>query len=96
MGFLGSFITGSATVSNLMFGNFLFEAGKILNMDTAKILALGVVGGAAGNMIALADMLSAQAVGEVKDKTREVLRGVILPCLVYLVVVGILGMIFVR
>jgi lactate permease len=94
-GAFGSFITGSATVSNMMFGNFLNEASKILSMDSAKILALGTVGGAAGNMIAVADVLSAEVIAGLKNKTGEVIKGVILPCFIYLMIVGILGMVFI-
>lgn len=89
----GAFITGSATVSNIMFGNFFSVAGQALGFSVAIILSLGVVGGSAGNMIALADMLAGEAVVGVKNKEREILKGVFIPCFTYLVLVGIIGMI---
>ncbi|MDD5430825.1 MAG: L-lactate permease [Candidatus Pacebacteria bacterium] len=91
----GCFITGSATVSNLMFGNFLNFASQAINMNSAKILALALVGGAAGNMIALADMLAAEAVVGLKNQERAVLKGVIIPCLIYLILTGIIGMLII-
>lgn len=94
VGAFGSFLTGSATVSNIMFGNFLAKAGQIMNLNVAKILALELVGAAAGNMIALADIIAAEAVVGLRNKTRLVLKGVIVPCLIYVVIVGILGLIF--
>lgn len=96
VGAFGSFLTGSATVSNIMFGNFLNTASKVMNFDTAKILALGLVGAAAGNMIALADVITAEAVVGLHNKTRFVLRAVIIPCLIYLVIVGIFGLLLVN
>ena len=92
VGAFGSFLTGSVTISNLMFGNFLAVAAKDLGFNIDKILALTVVGGAAGNMIALADIVAAEAVVGLKHKERQVLRGVIIPCLIYLILIGIVGM----
>ncbi len=93
MGAFGSFITGSATVSNIMFGNLLSTAGSAVNLNVAKILALELVGAAAGNMIALADMLAAEAIVGLRNQERQILKGVIIHCIIYVVLVGILGMI---
>jgi len=95
IGAFGSFITGSATISNIMFGNFLNFASQAINMDAAKILALTLVGGAAGNMTALADMLAAETVVGLKNQERAVLKGVIIPCLIYLTLAGIIGLLIV-
>ncbi len=91
-GAFGSFLTGSATISNIMFGNFLNTASQIMNMNAAKILALELVGAAAGNMIALADVLAAEAVVGLRNKTRDVLKAVIVPCLIYVIIVGAIGL----
>lgn len=91
----GSFITGSATVSNIMFGNFFNVAGQALGFSVSVILSLGVVGAAAGNMIALADMLAGEAVVGIKNQERQILKGVFIPCLTYLIFVGIIGMIII-
>lgn len=95
IGAFGCFITGSATISNIMFGNFLNFASQAINMDSAKVLALTLVGGAAGNMIALADMLAAETVVGLKNQERAVVKGVIVPCLIYLVLIGIIGLIII-
>jgi len=96
IGALGSFLTGSATVSNIMFGKILAAASAIQGLPISKILALQLTGAAAGNIIALADILSAEAVVGLKEKTREVLKGVLLPCLIYLFLVGLIGLFLVR
>ncbi len=92
LGAFGSFLTGSATVSNIMFGNVLKTAAEALGLNVQKILALALVGGAAGNMIALADILTAEAVVGLQNKTREVLKGVFVPCIIYLVLVSLMGL----
>jgi lactate permease len=88
----GSFLTGSVTISNIMFGNFLSIAAQFLNLNIGKILSLALVGAAAGNMIALADILPAEAVVKLKHHERQVLKGTIIPCLIYVAIVGIIGM----
>ena len=92
VGAFGSFLTGSVTISNLMFGNFLAAAAKDLGFGVDKILALTLVGAAAGNMIALADIMAAEAVVGLKNEERKVLKGVIIPCAIYIGLVGLVGL----
>lgn len=91
IGAFGAFMTGSVTVSNIMFGNLFHMAATNLRLDTNGILALGVVGAAAGNMIALADILTAEAVTGLKNSETQVIKGVIIPCLIYLSILGLIG-----
>ena len=93
IGAFGGFMTGSVTVSNIMFGTLFNTAASNLGLNVAVILSLAVVGASAGNMIALADILTAEAVVGVKNKERQILKGVIIPCLTYLILVGIIGVI---
>lgn len=75
-----------------MFGNFLNIASLAIGLGAFKILALALVGAAAGNMTALADILAAEAVVGLKNQERGVLRGVIVPCLIYLLIVAVIGL----
>jgi lactate permease len=95
IGAFGSFITGSATVSNIMFGSFLNVVAKGLYMNAGIILSLELVGAAAGNMIALADILAAETVVGLRGKEREVLKEVVIPCLIYITLVGIIGLLII-
>lgn len=95
VGAFGAFITGSVTISNLMFGNFLAFASQALGLPTSPILALSLVGAAAGNMIALADILAAEAVVGLRHQERQVLKGVILPCVIYVFLTGLIGILFI-
>jgi lactate permease len=96
IGAFGAFMTGSVTVSNIMFGNLFNIAAIHLAMNASFILALGVVGAAAGNMIALADILTAEAVTGLKNSEIGILKGVLVPCLMYLLALGIIGLIVLR
>lgn len=95
IGAFGAFITGSATISNIMFGNFLNTAAGIMHLAEGKILALALVGASAGNMIALADILSAETVVGLKNEERRILKGVIVPCLIYLLLTGLIGILII-
>jgi len=92
IGAFGSFLTGSATVSNIMFGDILQSTSLVIGLNGAIILSLQLVGAAAGNMISLADILPAQAVVGIRGQEREIIKQVIVPCAIYFLLVGIIGM----
>ena len=94
IGAFGSFLTGSVTISNIMFGSILQNISLAMGFNTALILSLQLVGGAAGNMIALADILPALVVVNLKGKERDVIKRVIIPCIIYVFLVGIIGLLF--
>ena len=96
MGAFGAFMTGSVTVSNIMFGNLFNMASTHLSMNSGLILSLGVVGAGIGNMIALADILTAEAVTGEENGEIKILKGVIVPCLICLSILGIIGMIILK
>ena len=93
IGALGAFIAGSNTVSNMMFSQFQFEAAQTLNISTAMVVALQAVGAAAGNMIAIHNVVAASATVGLLGREGTTLRKTALPTLYYLVITGIIGMI---
>ena len=95
IGAFGSFLTGSITISNILFGNILFKASTMFGLNASKILALEISGAAIGNSMAIADIMAAEAVVELKNKTRSVLRGVIGAVLVCLSIIGVIGLLIV-
>jgi lactate permease len=95
-GALGAFIAGSNTVSNLMFSAFQFGVAERLAMSTVMIVALQAVGAAAGNMIAIHNVVAASATVGLLGREGATLRKTILPTMYYLLVVGILGLIAVH
>lgn len=93
LGVFGSFITGSNTVSNLLFAGFQSETAIALGLSVSSILALQSVGGAIGNMIAIHNVLAASATVGVVGKEGAIIRQTLPVCLVYALLVGILGLI---
>jgi lactate permease len=92
IGALGAFIAGSNTVSNLMFSFFQFGVAERLMMPTTIIVALQAVGAAAGNMIAIHNVVAASATVGYLGNEGIVLRKTIIPTIYYLLLVGILGL----
>jgi lactate permease len=92
IGALGAFIAGSNTVSNLMFSAFQYGVAERLAMSTAMIVALQAVGAAAGNMIAIHNVVAASATVGLMGREGVTLRKTILPTVYYLLVIGLLGL----
>lgn len=92
-GALGAFIAGSNTVSNLMFAAFQYGVAERLAISTMMIVALQAVGAAAGNMIAIHNVVAASATVGLLGKEGSTLRKTILPTLYYLLVIGVAGLI---
>ena len=93
VGALGAFIAGSNTVSNMMLAQFQFGVADALGISTAFMVALQAVGAAAGNMIAIHNVVAASATVGLLDQEGETLRKTIIPTIYYCVVVGIIGLI---
>lgn len=93
IGALGAFIAGSNTVSNLMFAQFQFGVAESIGISTAMVVALQAVGAAAGNMIAIHNVVAASATVGLLGQEGSTLRRTIIPTLYYLCFVGVLGLI---
>ena len=93
IGALGAFIAGSNTVSNLTFSAFQYEVADKLEISTALVIALQAVGAAAGNMIAIHNVVAASATVGFLGREGVTLRKTVLPTIYYVAVVGVLGLI---
>lgn len=91
IGALGSFVTGSATVSNLMFGEAVARAAGEMGMGKIRILGWLLVGGGAGNMIAIADAVAAKAIVGGKESLREIIVKMLPYCVIYLVLASLVS-----
>lgn len=96
VGALGAFVAGSNTVSNLMFSQFQYATGVNLGVGSPEtIVAAQAVGGAAGNMVAVHNVVAASATVGLLGREGVILRKTVLPMLVYSLMAGSLAFIFV-
>ncbi len=93
VGALGAFIAGSNTVSNMMFSQFQFEVAQTLTISSAVVVALQAVGAAAGNMIAIHNVVAASATVGLLGREGATLRKTVIPTFYYLVMTGIIGLV---
>lgn len=93
VGALGAFIAGSNTISNLMLSDFQFNVANQLGVSTAFMVALQAVGAAAGNMIAIHNVVAASATVGLLGREGTTIRKTILPTIYYLVATGLIALI---
>lgn len=93
VGALGAFIAGSNTVSNMMLSQFQYEVASALSVSGALMVALQAIGAAAGNMIAIHNVVAASATVGLLGQEGRTLRRTILPTIYYVFAVGVLGLI---
>ena len=91
IGGVGAFVAGSNTVSNMMFSLFQWGVGERIGVDPIWMVALQAVGGAAGNMICVHNVVAASAVVGLLGREGTVIRMTALPFLYYALFPGALG-----
>jgi len=92
IGVLGAFMSGSNTVSNTLFSSLQFETATLVNMSPVLIVALQNIGGAAGNMICVNNVVSACATTGTLGNEGKIIKTNALPCLIYcLIAIIVLG-----
>ncbi len=93
VGALGAFLAGSNTVSNMMFSQFQFGVAQSLGISGAMVVAIQAVGAAAGNMVAIHNVVAASATVGLLGREGVTLRKTVWPTLYYVLATGLIGMI---
>ena len=96
IGGIGAAVAGSNTVSNMMFSSFQFDMGQRIAVDPTWMVALQAVGGAAGNMICVHNVVAASAVVGLLGREGAVIRLTAVPFFYYALLPGALGYLIVR
>ena len=91
IGGIGAAVAGSNTISNMMLSLFQFNVGAKIGVDPTWIVALQAVGGAAGNMICVHNVVAASAVVGLLGREGAVIRKTLLPFAYYVTLAGALG-----
>ena len=91
LGALGSFFSGSATISNLTFAGIQYAIAEQLSLPLSVVLALQSVGAAMGNMVCINNIVAVTAILGLKDQDGVILKKAAIILAVYAIMVGILG-----
>ncbi len=94
LGALGAFVSGSNTVSNILFGGFQYGMAENLGISPSLVLALQGLGGATGNMIAVHNVIAVCTVTGILGAEGIIIRRNLFPLLLYASFVGLLGLLF--
>ena len=96
VGGLGAFVAGSNTISNMMFSLFQFEVGVRIGVDATWMVALQAIGGAAGNVICVHNVVAASAVVGLTGREGDVIRKTVLVFAYYALTAGAIGFVFLK
>lgn len=90
IGIMGSFITGTTTVSNIIFSASQLEVSEILSFNSSVILALQHSGAAIGNAVCLFNIVAAASVVGIKEENK-ILSKTLAPTLLGGLLIGLTG-----
>ena len=93
VGALGAFIAGSNTVSNMMLSQFQYGVAHSLGISGALIVAVQAIGAAAGNMVAIHNVVAASATVGLLGREGTTLRKTVWPTLYYVFFTGLIALI---
>ena len=94
VGAMGAFVAGSNTISNMMFSLFQFSTAEQIGLGAsgaAIVVAAQAIGGAAGNMICVHNVVAASATVGLVDREGEIIRRTLIPTFYYIVQGGLIA-----
>ncbi|MFZ5826437.1 MAG: L-lactate permease [Bacillota bacterium] len=94
IGALGAFVAGSNTVSNMMFSLFQWGVADKIGAIREVVVAVQAVGGAAGNMITVHNVVAAAAVVGLAGMEGVMIRKTIIPMSYYCLLAGSMAFIW--
>lgn len=90
VGALGSFVTGSATASNVLLTSLQAQTAQGLALPVVLIVAAQGFGAAIGNIVCPHNIVAGAATVGLAGREADILRGTLLPCVLYLMLGGAL------
>lgn len=92
VGALGSFMSGSNTVSNMLFSLFQYSIAENLGLSRIIIVSLQNIGGAIGNMICVHNVIAACATVGLVGVEGLLIKRNLIPMTIAGIIVGLIGM----
>ncbi len=89
IGGLGAFITGSATVSNLLFSDFQWGVAESAGLSYLLVMGAQVSGAAFGNMVCILNVVAASATVGLGGREGVIMKYTFVPFVLYAVLIGI-------
>ena len=96
IGALGTFISGSNAVSNMLFSLFQYAVAEETGISRILTVSLQQMGGGAGNMTGVHNIIAACATAGLSGVEGELLRKTIIPVIIMASIAGATGMLLVH
>ncbi|MEM8534746.1 MAG: L-lactate permease [Chloroflexota bacterium] len=93
VGMLGTFVTGSATASNILFTDLQLSTAQNLELSVVSTVGLQGFGAAVGNIICPHNIIAGGATVGLRGEEGAVLRGTLPACLLYATLGGVIAFI---
>ncbi len=91
LGALGSFFSGSCTVSNLTFGGIQASIATSVGLDEGLILAMQSVGGSMGNMVCINNIVAVCMILGIYNQEGAIIKKTVVPMIVYGVIAALMS-----
>ncbi len=96
IGVLGAFVSGSSTVSNILFSSFQFNTANLLQLSPLLVLTLQLVGSAVGNMICVNNIVAVSVTVGISGAEGRIIKRNLIPVLLYSLLAVVVVLIFVN
>lgn len=93
VGLLGTFVTGSATASNILFSEFQLSTTTRLSMPALSLLGAQNVGASVGSIVAPSKIIAGGATVGIAGEEGSILRRLIGPAALYVTLTGLLALV---
>jgi lactate permease len=91
LGALGSFFSGSATVSNLTFSGIQDSIAQSVGLDRMLMLSLQSVGASMGNMVCINNIIAVCSILGVYNQEGFIIKRTVIPMALYGIIAAIIG-----
>jgi lactate permease len=95
IGIIGIFISGSCTVSSILFSPLQFQTAQLLGFSAAHIIALQLAGGAIGSMICINSVIAVTSTAGASGHEGKIIVTNLIPCFIYYIFVLLISAPFV-
>lgn len=92
IGALGSFVSGSATFSNMMFSSLTTNVAESVGVNETLALSMQMAGANAGNMICVLNVVAVASVAGLLGKEGTIIRYTLMPMIYYVTATGLVGL----
>ena len=96
VGALGTFVTGSATASNVLFSDLQVATAEAIGVDVATMLGAQGLGAALGNAIAPHNLIAAAAIVALAGRENEILRRTLPLVIPLIIAAGVVALVLVN